>query len=76
MRIKRAVLTYLSERFSSQNLQDLKAAFVAADVSGSQKLSVADFQLVMQKCGAYVGDYIFKELCEELDMKKTGMIPY
>lgn len=30
----------------------------------------------MQKCGAYVGDHVFKELCEELDPKKTGTIPY
>lgn len=36
----------------------------------------AEFQLVMQKCGAYVGDHVFKELCAELDPKQTGKIPY
>ena len=30
----------------------------------------------MQKCGAYVGDNILKELCAELDPKQTGQIPY
>ncbi len=39
-------------------------------------LTSAEFQLVMQKCGAYVGDNIFKELCSELDPKQTGQIPY
>jgi Ca2+-binding EF-hand superfamily protein len=49
---------------------------VAADPTGSQQLSAADFQLIMQKCGAYVGDHVFKELCGELDPKQTGMINY
>lgn len=39
-------------------------------------LPTAEFQLLMQKCGNYVGDHVFKELCIELDPRETGKIPY
>jgi|SanBayMetagenome_1026888.scaffolds.fasta_scaffold68658_1 Ca2+-binding EF-hand superfamily protein len=49
---------------------------MAADPGNSLFLSAGEFQLVMQKCGNYVGDHVFKELCTELDPKETGRIPY
>lgn len=30
----------------------------------------------MKKCGTDVGDHVFRELCQELDSKETGKIPY
>lgn len=75
-RLRRAVLTYLSQRYTTANLEDLRAAFVAADPGKSELLASSDFQLVMQKCGMYVGDHVFKELCTELDPKETGKVPY
>lgn len=75
-RLKRAVLTYLSQRFTASNLSELKKAFTAADPTLTLFLTSAEFQMVMQKCGAYVGDHVFKELCAELDPKQTGQIPY
>lgn len=75
-RLKRAVLTYLSQRISTANLQTLKQAFSDADQSKSLLLPASEFQLVMQKCGNYVGDHVFKELCNELDPHGTGKIPY
>jgi len=74
-RLKKVAMTLIAQQLGEREIEDLKAAFLAADVNNDGSLTFAEIRDILKKQNMEVTDEI-EQVMKDIDSDKSGVIEY